>query len=578
MSVVEKSIGELLVDNGQISADELRLAEREAKSTGEPLSVILSRLGLAYEHHFKNALELKYGVTYVSLSRTEVHAEILKRVPEAKLREHMMVPVNEKGTRITVVMVNPEHTSGLAALKEYFTDRQFTPVVCTEDDFVLFMSSLYQGHLEARPAQGQESNGAKEEMAAAIVKAKPAEVPAATAEAPESEASSKPAAVESKPAAEPVSEAVAAVAAEKPKSEIGIPTNDETGKFDLNMLQKHIEQTRSKAGKKPPEETSKETEPASPKESPKDESAATPAEEKPAEPKEEKPPVAEVKPEPAVETKPEPASETKPAAVLEPEPKAVLPPEPKAEARPDAKDVARLLAKEMAEESKGHATAIRDDEATGEFDAMKNPVTTIAGVKQEAKEEPAAKVEPSPAEPAPNEAPKEKAEPEKSSAEKLDQTGQDLKAVSPKTGSEAGFGECEPVASELVARPAATEQKPADNLDKEGDDAAVIMLCNQILANGIAKGASTIHVETVDKQVMVHYRIQGQLMVVRKLPKMLMPALTARFRKMARVDTQDKRLPQDGRVKVRMSGKDFSLRLTVVPHTAGGEHISVWIE
>ncbi len=81
MSVVEKSIGELLVDNGQISADELRLAEREARSTGEPLSVILSRLGLAYEHHFKNALELKYGVTYVSLARTEVQPEILKKVP-----------------------------------------------------------------------------------------------------------------------------------------------------------------------------------------------------------------------------------------------------------------------------------------------------------------------------------------------------------------------------------------------------------------------------------------------------------------------------------------------------------------
>jgi len=104
------------------------------------------------------------------------------------------------------------------------------------------------------------------------------------------------------------------------------------------------------------------------------------------------------------------------------------------------------------------------------------------------------------------------------------------------------------------------------------------MLCNQILANGIAKGASTIHVEAVDKQVLVHYRIQQQLMIVRKLPKMLMPALTARFRKMARVDTQDRRLPQDGRVKVRMSGKDFSLRLTIVPHTAGGEHILVWIE
>ncbi len=72
------------------------------------------------------------------------------------------------------------------------------------------------------------------------------------------------------------------------------------------------------------------------------------------------------------------------------------------------------------------------------------------------------------------------------------------------------------MADESVARPPANQKAP-DALEKEGDDAAVIMLCNQILANGIAKGASTVHVEVVDKQVLVHYRIQGQLMIVRKI-------------------------------------------------------------
>lgn len=693
MSVVEKSIGELLVDNGQISADELRLAEREAKSTGEPLSLILSRLGLAYEHHFKNALELKYGVTYVSLTRTEIQPEILKIVPEAKIREHMMVPVNEKGSRITVVMVNPEHTSGLAALKTYFGDRQFTPVVCTEDDFVLFMSNLYREQLEAKTT-ANETNGTKDETAkqqeapAAAVKAEsPAEAKAeakpalsplaaflakgkaeqealALAEASskaDAEAASKAeadAAAKAKADAEAAAKAEAEAAAkakaeseaaakaeaearekaeqekaekekaekekaEKEKAQAAIkaepeivvksdldtayknqldnmfktepemPTNDETGKFDLNMLQKHIEETRNKANKKPAESEAKlPSEEAQAAEKPEEKQEETKTEmqtpeTKPEPVKEEIKELEEKKPEPEIESKPAQADEK--AA----EPKAEEKPQAKAEtkpSRPDARDVARELAKELAEETRKPGE--KDDEATGEFDALVSPTVekkqpvaeSKTEIKEEVEEEKKPQTESAPAsepQPEPEQSKKEdnKQDPQEKTTEvKLDQTGEEFKAITPKASGEGALGECEPVASESVARPSATDPKQQDALEKEGDDAAVIMLCNQILANGIAKGASTIHVEAVDKQVLVHYRIQGQLMIVRKLPKMLMPALTQRFRKMGRVDQQDRRLPQDGRVKVRMSGKDFNLRLTVVPHTAGGEHILVWIE
>lgn len=743
MSVVEKSIGELLVDNGQISADELRLAEREAKSTGEPLSIILSRLGLAYEHHFKNALELKYGVTYVSLARTEIQPEILKIVPEAKIREHMMVPVNEKGSRITVVMVNPEHSTGLAALKQYFGDRQFTPVVCTEDDFMLFMSNLYQENLDAKPTD-KGNNGAKDDssskkeaapaaeakaeekpalspLAAFLAKGKAEQEAAAQAEAEaaakaeaeaaakgkaESEAAAK---AEAEAAAKAKADAEAALkaetearekaerekaesekaaadkaaadkeAAEKAeaakveaekaeaeakakaasaslgktepeivvkadldsayKSELDnmfrtepeIPTNDETGKFDLNMLQKHIEETRNKAGKKPADNTSKAAvpEPAAKAEDKKEKQAeekkeveapetkVEPAkeankdsEEKKSEP-EKTAPVDEKKPESEdekkaesveekkEEPKPEAKEEAKEAPKAEAEPqkktedkvseteamaetKSELKPETKSESksetkkeRPDARDVARELAKELAEEP-GKA-GLKDDEATGEFDALVSPTVEKKPPAQESKPEPKEEKKP---EPEPESATKEETKQvsqDKTTEVKLEPASEEFKAITPKSSGEAGLGECEPVASESIAR-TSSEQKQPDALEKESDDAAVIMLCNQILANGIAKGASTIHVEAMDKQVLVHYRIQGQLMIVRKLPKMLMPALTQRFRKMGRVDQQDRRLPQDGRVKVRMSGKDFNLRLTVVPHTAGGEHILVWIE
>ena len=734
MSVVEKSIGELLVDNGQISADELKLAEREAKSTGEPLSIILSRLGLAYEHHFKNALELKYGVTYVSLARTEVQPEILKIVPEAKIREHMMVPVNEKGSRITVVMVNPEHTTGLTALKQYFGDRQFTPTVCTEDDFMLFMSNLYQEHLNTKSV-AKESNGASEDtgakksdtpaddaksedkpslspLAAFLAKGKAEQEAQAKAEAEaaakaESDATAKAKAdaeeakkAEAEAAAKAKAEAEAAAKAEAEakekaekekaekekaekekaekekaeqekaekekaeaekakaeaatagkaepeivvksdldssykadldnlfRSEPEIPTNDETGKFDLNMLQKHIEETRSKAGKKPADNVAKSSGKEPQAQAPVEDKATQKADAKAEEPKKESEtseaaPVEKEKPNEKAEAedkkesekvepddkktesepdaKPEPAAEKKEEAKEEAkvEAKAETKAETKSESksetssdakaetksevktetkkdRPDARDVARELAKELAEES--GKPGDKDDEATGEFDALVSPTVEkkqpTQESKPEAKEEKKAEVETQPE----KQEEAKQASQEKANDVKLDQTGEEFKAITPKSSGEAGLGECEPVASESVARPPAAGQKQPDALEKEGDDAAVIMLCNQILANGIAKGASTIHVEAVDKQVLVHYRIQGQLMIVRKLPKMLMPALTQRFRKMARVDQHDRRLPQDGRVKVRMSGKDFNLRMTVVPHLEGGDHILVWIE
>lgn len=595
MSIVEKSIGELLVDNGQISAEELRLAEREARSTGEPLSLILSRLGLAYEHHFKNALELKYGVTYVSLARTDIQAEILKKVPEAKLREHMMVPVNEKGTRITVVMVNPEHTSGLSALKEYFTDRQFTPVVCTEDDFMLFMNNLYRDVLNPKTSP-QEKNGAKEEKDEGGAKAETVQSPQSDASKVDDGANSQaqtPSA-ESAPAAAKASDQPANSSSEVKEP----PTNDETGKFDLNMLQKHIEATRNKAGKKPAEEPINPADVIEISVEKADEKAKQPQTETSAAKSDEdskaiessakdaeiKADTGEAKTTQESEKAKEDKDSEKPAESTTSSTKS------DEKIRQDARDVARAIAREMAEESKNDTHAMRDDEATGEFDALKTgtPVKKAAAT-QETKEETASAPSPqeapetaaetsSEASPEPKpEAPKEP-DPQAKTSAPLDQTGEDFKAVRPKPSSEGGFGECEPVASESHARPPAQNQKGQEALEKEGDDAAVIMLCNQILANGIAKGASTIHVEAVDKQVLVHYRIQGQLLIVRKLPKMLMPALTARFRKMGRVDTQDRRLPQDGRVKVRMSGKDFSLRLTIVPHTAGGEHILVWIE
>src|SRR5579875_3360054 len=143
MALVKKEIGELLVDNGLITQDELALVQAEQQKTGEPISLILSRLGLATENHVKSALELQYGVNYVSLSKTEADPECLYVLPEAVMRQHQVVPIARQGNRLTLAMVNPNNLIALDDIKYRLKGVQIKPVVCTEDDFQHFMEETY---------------------------------------------------------------------------------------------------------------------------------------------------------------------------------------------------------------------------------------------------------------------------------------------------------------------------------------------------------------------------------------------------------------------------------------------------
>jgi len=143
MALVKKEIGELLVDNGLITPEELKLVQLERQKTGEPISLILSRLGLATESHLKNALELQYGVNYVSLAKTELDPDVLYVLPEAVLRQYQIVPIARQGNRLTLAMVNPNNLIALDDIKYRLKGVQIKPVVCTEDDFQHFMETVY---------------------------------------------------------------------------------------------------------------------------------------------------------------------------------------------------------------------------------------------------------------------------------------------------------------------------------------------------------------------------------------------------------------------------------------------------
>jgi type IV pilus assembly protein PilB len=143
MALVKKEIGELLVDNGLITQEELSLVQQERQKTGEPISLILSRLGLATENHLKNALELQYGVNYVSLSKTEADPDVMYVLPEAVMRQYQVVPIARQGNRLTLAMVNPNNLIALDDVKYRLKGIQIKPVVCTEDDFQHFMETIY---------------------------------------------------------------------------------------------------------------------------------------------------------------------------------------------------------------------------------------------------------------------------------------------------------------------------------------------------------------------------------------------------------------------------------------------------
>ncbi len=111
------------------------------------------------------------------------------------------------------------------------------------------------------------------------------------------------------------------------------------------------------------------------------------------------------------------------------------------------------------------------------------------------------------------------------------------------------------------------------DLEKEADQAPVIKLVNLTLVDAIKKGASDIHVEPYEKYMRIRFRLDGMLQEVMKPPVRLKNALVSRLKIMAKLDIAERRLPQDGRIKLRIQGgKDVEFRVSVLP-TLFGEKV-----
>ncbi len=119
----------------------------------------------------------------------------------------------------------------------------------------------------------------------------------------------------------------------------------------------------------------------------------------------------------------------------------------------------------------------------------------------------------------------------------------------------------------------AEEAINAVDLEKASEDAPVVKLCNHILLSAINQGASDIHIEPYEKSFRVRFRIDGVMREEMSPPLKLKAALTSRLKIMAHLDIAERRLPQDGRIKLKIGGgKEMDFRVSALP-TLFGEKV-----
>lgn len=109
------------------------------------------------------------------------------------------------------------------------------------------------------------------------------------------------------------------------------------------------------------------------------------------------------------------------------------------------------------------------------------------------------------------------------------------------------------------------EEDDVGHLKDLASEAPIIKLVNMIISRAVESRASDIHVEPFEDEIKVRYRIDGVLQDVESIPKKLQPAIVSRIKIMARLNIAEKRLPQDGRIKLRIKDQETDMRVSTIP-------------
>ncbi|WOE30384.1 MULTISPECIES: type II secretion system ATPase GspE [unclassified Acinetobacter] len=140
-------------------------------------------------------------------------------------------------------------------------------------------------------------------------------------------------------------------------------------------------------------------------------------------------------------------------------------------------------------------------------------------------------------------------------------------------GFSSDSGESQQVAAGLEDHPdllSLADQVPQteDLMDQE-DDAPIVRLINALLSEAIRVAASDIHIECFEKKLSVRLRVDGQLREIVQPRRELAPLLVSRIKVMARLDIAEKRIPQDGRISLRLAGREVDVRVSTLPSSYG---------
>lgn len=112
----------------------------------------------------------------------------------------------------------------------------------------------------------------------------------------------------------------------------------------------------------------------------------------------------------------------------------------------------------------------------------------------------------------------------------------------------------------------------SEDLLAQSDDAPVIRLINALLTEAIKDGASDVHIETFEHSLSVRVRVDGVLKEILSLPRTIATLLVSRIKVMSKLDIAEKRIPQDGRISLRIGGKEVDVRVSTLP-SSNGERI-----
>jgi type IV pilus assembly protein PilB len=118
------------------------------------------------------------------------------------------------------------------------------------------------------------------------------------------------------------------------------------------------------------------------------------------------------------------------------------------------------------------------------------------------------------------------------------------------------------------------QQEESDDLEKMAGQSPIIKFVNYLISNAVREGASDIHIEPKEKYMRTRYRIDGVLFEMKQSPMKMHPAIVSRIKIMADLDISERRLPQDGKIKVSVAGRAIDLRISTLP-TSHGEKVVI---